>query len=126
MTTKRIAGIGPLTPKKERFCEEYLVDFNGTRAAIRSGYSRKTARSQAQRLLTNVDVQKRLGELRNRLSKVTGVTVESVMKAVAEAARMAKRKGNLVAWLKALEMQAKHVGAFEKDNIQRAFVLHIQ
>ena len=32
-----------LTVKQQRFCQEYLVDFNGTQAAIRSGYSQKTA-----------------------------------------------------------------------------------
>ena len=32
-----------LTPKQQRFCDEYLIDMNGTQAAIRAGYSKKTA-----------------------------------------------------------------------------------
>ena len=44
--------------KQKRFCEEYLVDCNATQAAIRTGYSEKTARAIGQRLLTNVDIKK--------------------------------------------------------------------
>lgn len=36
-----------LTEKQKRFCDEYLIDLNGTQAAIRAGYSVKSARSQA-------------------------------------------------------------------------------
>ena len=46
----------PLTPKQRRFVAEYLVDLNATQAAIRCGYSAGTAKQQASRLLTNVDV----------------------------------------------------------------------
>lgn len=56
MTTK-------LTPKQEKFCREYLLDFNSARAARDSGYSEKTARTQGSKLLTNVDVKTRLAEL---------------------------------------------------------------
>jgi phage terminase small subunit len=45
-----------LNPKQQRFVDEYLIDLNATQAAIRAGYSEKTARSQGQRLLTHVDV----------------------------------------------------------------------
>jgi hypothetical protein len=43
-----------LTPKQARFVQEYLIDLNATQAAIRVGYSKKTATEQASRLLTNV------------------------------------------------------------------------
>lgn len=42
-----------LTAKQQRFCDEYLIDLNATQAAIRAGYSEKTAYSQGQRLLKN-------------------------------------------------------------------------
>lgn len=45
-----------LTPKQQRFVAEYLIDLNATQAAIRSGYSAKTAEFQASRLLRNVKV----------------------------------------------------------------------
>jgi phage terminase small subunit len=46
-----------MTEKKKRFCDEYLIDTNATQAAIRAGYSAKTAYSQGQRLLKDVDVK---------------------------------------------------------------------
>lgn len=60
-----------LSRKQARFVAEYLVDLNGTQAAIRAGYSPKTATEQASRLLTNIKVaasvqagqSKRLGKL---------------------------------------------------------------
>ena len=51
-----------LTAKQQRFCDEYLIDLNATQAAIRSGYSEKTAYSQGQRMLKNVDVKAYLDE----------------------------------------------------------------
>jgi phage terminase small subunit len=51
-----------LTPKQQAFVFEYLKDLNATQAAIRAGYSGHTAKQQGQRLLTNVDVAKRLSE----------------------------------------------------------------
>jgi phage terminase small subunit len=58
-------------PKQLLFCKEYIKDLNATQAAIRAGYSPKTARSQAQRLLTNVDIQNQIQiEMNNRAGRV--------------------------------------------------------
>ncbi len=46
-----------LNDKQQRFCDEYLIDLNATQAAIRSGYSKKTAYSQGQRLLKHAEVK---------------------------------------------------------------------
>lgn len=48
-----------MTAKQLAFCQEYVVDKNGTQAAIRAGYSDKTANEQASRLLTNVNIKKK-------------------------------------------------------------------
>ncbi len=53
--------------KQKRFCEEYLVDCNATQAAIRAGYSKKTARAVGQRLLTNVDIKKYIDQQLQKL-----------------------------------------------------------
>ena len=58
---------GKLTPKQERFVQEYLVDLNATQAATRAGYSKKTAQEQSSRLLSNVMVSKAITERRARL-----------------------------------------------------------
>lgn len=52
-----------LTPKQEKFCVEYLKDFNGTRAAIEAGYSKKTARKIAHENLTKPDIRERMKKL---------------------------------------------------------------
>jgi phage terminase small subunit len=49
---------GELTTKQRLFVEAYLANPNATDAAIKAGYSKKTARSQGQRLLTKVDIAK--------------------------------------------------------------------
>ena len=46
-----------LNEKQQRFADEYLIDLNATQAAIRSGYSKKTAYSQGQRLLKHAEVR---------------------------------------------------------------------
>lgn len=49
-----------LTKKQKRFADEYLIDLNGTQAAIRAGYSKKTANEQSSRLLANVNIKQYL------------------------------------------------------------------
>ena len=51
-----------LTPRQQRFCDEYLIDLNATQAAIRAGYSEKTAKQIGQRLLTYVDLKNYIQE----------------------------------------------------------------
>ncbi len=68
-----------LSAKREEFCQQYLVDLNATQAAIRAGYSRKTARSQGQRLLTNVDIMARIEQLKDERAERTRVTQDKVL-----------------------------------------------
>lgn len=72
-----------LTPKQARFCEEYMIDLNGTQAAIRAGYSPKTAQEQASRLLSNVIVKGRTDELQKARSKRTEIEADRVVKELA-------------------------------------------
>lgn len=75
-----------LNPKQERFVAEYLVDLNATQAAIRAGYSAKTAKEQGARLLTNVHIQAAVQKRRQQHQENTGLTVERVLQ---EAMRLA-------------------------------------
>ena len=68
-----------LTPQQEAFCLEYIVDLNGTQAAIRAGYSEKTARQQASILLTYPNVKKRISELKGERSDKTKIDAEYVL-----------------------------------------------
>lgn len=69
----------PLNPKQRRFIAEFLKDQNGTQAAIRAGYSKKTAKEQACRLLTNVHIHKAVDAGLDSVSKRCGVTAEYVL-----------------------------------------------
>ena len=51
-----------LTPKQERFCAEYIIDLNATQAAIRAGYSKKTARQIGAQNLSKLNIQQRIAE----------------------------------------------------------------
>lgn len=85
-----------LTDKQERFCREYLVDLNATQAAIRSGYSVKTAVVQASRLLTKVKVQERIKQLNNVLMAKVDVSAKEI---VSEYRKLAfTNAGNIFNW----------------------------
>lgn len=72
-----------LTDKQKRFCEEYLIDLNATQAAIRAGYSPKTAEQTASRLLRNVKLQEYIAKRQKELSRSTEITQERVIKELA-------------------------------------------
>ncbi len=52
-----------LNPRQDQFVDEYLLDGNGTQAAIKAGYSSDTAAQQASRLLRNVKVQQAIAAM---------------------------------------------------------------
>lgn len=68
-----------LTEKQEKFCQEYLIDLNGTQAAIRAGYSEKTAGSIAHENLNKPEIMERLRTLRDELQQKTQITRERVL-----------------------------------------------
>lgn len=63
-----------LTDKQRRFCEEYVIDWNGTRAAIAAGYSEKSARQVASDTLSKTYIKAYIKEIQKDLSRLTGVT----------------------------------------------------
>lgn len=68
-----------MTPKQKAFVSEYLIDLNATQAAIRAGYSEKTANEQGSRLLANVSVIKAIKEAIDKRSEKTEVNAEYVL-----------------------------------------------
>lgn len=75
-----------LSEQRQRFVDEYLIDLNGTQAAIRAGYSVKTAQEQASRLLSNVMVQEAISKAMAARSKRTGVNQDRVVLELAKIA----------------------------------------
>lgn len=68
-----------ISEKRKRFCHEYAVDFNGRRAAIRSGYSAKSATVQASMILDDPNVQKYLQSLLAKQEVKLGITAQRVI-----------------------------------------------
>lgn len=68
-----------LTAKQERFCYEYCIDFNGTQAAIRAGYSEQTARAIASENLSKLYIQNRIKQLQDNLAETAGVSKMRVL-----------------------------------------------
>lgn len=85
-----------LTPKQQAFVAEYLIDLNLTQAAIRAGYSEKTAKAQGSRLLTNVDVAAAIAEAQAKRANKLEITQERVLKELARIAFADIRK--VVKW----------------------------
>lgn len=73
-----------LTPKQKRFCQEYVIDLNGTQAAIRAGYSKKTANIQAAQHLTKLSVQNYIQTLQEKKREKMEVTAEMVIAELAK------------------------------------------
>lgn len=129
-----------LNEKQKQFCEEYIIDLNGTQAAIRAGYSKKTARAIANELLTKLDIQKYIQEIKNERSERVKYSQDELMRDILEvknrcmqANPVLDKEGNETGiWKfdsnganKALDMLAKHVGFYETDNKQKAFNISV-
>lgn len=75
-----------MTPKQERFVEEYLIDLNATQAAIRAGYGEKGARTEGARQLANVCVQEALAKARNERAARVEISQDYVLSSLQEVA----------------------------------------
>ena len=121
-----------LTPKQQRFVEEYLIDLNATQAAIRAGYSEKTANEQGSRLLANVSISEAIAEAQNKRAERTEITQDYVLtniQKVIERCMQVQQVDNCLTQtedgelaqafmfkeqgaLKGLELLGKHLGMF--------------
>lgn len=131
-----------LTPKQQRFVEEYLIDLNATQAAIRAGYSEKTARDIGCENLAKPNIAKAIEEAQSKLSERTGITQEYVLSNIQKVIERCMQQeavqardgsplliegpdGDLACLfefkengaLKGLELLGKHLGMF-KDKIE--------
>lgn len=75
-----------MTPQQEAFVREYLIDLNATQAAIRAGYSAKTAGSQGERLLKNVEIAEAIKEAQAKRAERTEITADRVLQEYARIA----------------------------------------
>lgn len=123
-----------MTRKQEVFVQEYLIDLNATQAAIRAGYSQKSAQEQAARLLSNVMVQKAINVAMTEREKRLGVHQDYVISNLLEIVERAMQRAPVCnsrgeqvvdeegrnVWTfnakdanKALELLGRHLGMFQ-------------
>lgn len=109
-----------LNARYERFSQEYLKDPNATKAAKKAKYSKKTAYSQGQRLLKNVEIKGRIKYLQRKAADKAGVTAEMITEEFKKIAfgKVSKKLTNKNK-ISALENLGKHMGYYEKDNEQK-------
>lgn len=118
-----------LTPRERRFIDEYLVDLNGTQAAIRAGYSKRRARQTAWELLEKPEVAAAIAAAQAARSKRTQITQDWVLDRLHEVVErsmqhepVTDRQGhptgeytfNAPGANKALELLGKHLGMFRE------------
>lgn len=108
-----------LTAKQSRFCEEYMVDLNGTQAAIRAGYSEASARQIADENLSKPVIRDKISALQAEKSNELGITSKWVMEQFKAIYERSVSIGELNAANKSVEMLGKMIGAFEVDNNQK-------
>jgi len=77
-----------LTPKQQRFVEEYLIDLNATQAAIRAGFSSKLANTNAVKLLQNTTIAKAIAEAQAKREERTKIDADYVLKRLVEIDQM--------------------------------------
>ena len=105
-----------LNPRHARFAQEYLIDLNGAQAAIRAGFSKRTARSAAARLLTNADIRAAIDEAKLARSERTKITADKVLEELARVAffdSFEDGRVKMVDKLRALDLIARHLQMFD-------------
>ena len=106
-----------LTPKQQRFVEEYLIDLNATQAAIRASYSEKTAAAIGAENLIKPNIAKAIQEAQESLSNKTQLTVDMVVNGLLKEAQDYAEGSTQSARVSAWAHLGKHLGMF-KDKIE--------
>ena len=104
-----------LTGKQQLFISEYLIDFNATQAAIRAGYSQKTAEVMGSKLLKNPRIKPFIDVELNRRQDENRIDAERVIEGLHEMA-FKKKEISDANRLRALELLGKHFGVFNNNN----------
>ncbi|MDR2647635.1 MAG: terminase small subunit [Oscillospiraceae bacterium] len=106
-----------LNARQERFCREYVTDYNGTQAAIRAGYSVKTANEQAAQLLAKLSIQEHIAQLQKQVTKRLCLSEDRVIQ---ELVRIQERALEVRAYpsaIRALELIGKHIGMWTERAV---------
>ena len=111
-----------LTAKQKKFCDEYLIDLNATQAAIRAGYSEKTADVIGCENLIKPNIKEYIKKKQSKLEKKTDITLEKIVNAIYYISLDAENTNDK---LKANDMLMKHLGGYtEKLEITATQEVH--
>lgn len=99
-----------LSPKRRAFAREYCIDSNGTQAAIRAGYSERSATSQASQLLDDPAVQAEIALLQKDAAAAQDVSLSRLYTLLNEACQIARRKESATGMVAAVTAIAKLAG----------------
>jgi phage terminase small subunit len=113
-----------LTPKQQRFVAEYLVDLNATQAAVRAGYSPRTARSIASENLSKPDIAAAIATAKAQVSRRTEVTIEAVVAELAKLGFADAGRPTPAVKHDALVSLGKHLGMFADRHILEGSLEH--
>ena len=107
-----------MTPRQQRFVDEYLVDLNATQAAIRAGYSARTAEQQGPRLLGNVEIAKAVQAAQQVRSDRVQITQDDVLRGLRREATLTGDGSSHAARISAWGLIGKHLGMFVESRQQ--------
>lgn len=100
--------------RQEKFCSEYVLSGNATEAAIKAGYSEKTAYSIGVRLLKNVEITKKIAEYKKEVETTTGIELNDIVNKINQIANTAQSD---TVKLRAYDMLMKHLGGYKEALI---------
>lgn len=106
-----------INDKQKRFIEEYLIDTNAARAAIRAGYSEATAPQMAYKLMNNPAIKSAIEENKKQMSIKLSITRESILKDL-EYIKQTNTLDSPAVALKAIELQIKMLGLNEPEKTE--------
>ena len=108
-----------LSKRQEEFCQQFLVDLNATKSAVRSGYTETTAKANCGRMLADPKVKARINELKAERTKRTHIEVDDVIERLVRVANKSEEEGDWHATIRATELLGKHLAMFtDKSKIQ--------
>lgn len=120
----------PLTPQQSLFVREYLKDLNAKQAAIRAGYSKKTAKQQGSRLLTDVDVQAAIAAGTEKKAERAEISAAYVLKTLQEVAERCMQKAPVMEFdheakemRQAVDEDGKDIWEFNANGANKALEL---
>lgn len=110
--------VNELSPKQRAFCEQYLIDYNGSAAALRAGYKTKYPAKLASKMLDNPVIRACIDQITLERAEKSVVKPDYVINKIVKTIEAAEDKNNHTAVLRGCELLARHLGMFiERQEI---------